>query len=144
MKKIILLATSFLLGMNFSTQAKSLPGEKLTLALTTVEFINVDKDGNITRNQTVHTKKIIPHAKENEQVDKKELIRLAQIAAKKRQSLPKGDNKDATLFNIFDEAADFIDHAKAGIGSVLGSAAGFVSGLVADEAVGIVGGILVP
>jgi hypothetical protein len=146
MKRINLLALSLIFGMNLIIHAESLPGEKFTLVETIVNFTNVDKNGKITRERKVTSKKIIPHTKPGESVDKKELIKLATIA--KQESIEKRKNKENTsdteTLGIFDEVADFIDHAKVGIGSLVGSGVGFVSGLIVDEAVGAVAGVLVP
>lgn len=146
MIKINVLALSLIFGMNLTIHAESLPGEKLTLVETIVNFTNVDKDGKITRERKVTSKKIIPHNKSGEIINKKELIKLATIA--KQESIEKQkkqeNTSDTETLGIFDEVADFIDHAKTGIGNLVGSGVGFVSGLIADEAVGAVAGVLVP
>ena len=142
MKKITLLAISLIIGFNISVKAESLPGEKFTLIETTVNFTNVDKEGKITRERKVTGKKIIPHNKAGESVDKKEIVRLAHIA--KQEQIAKRNPSDTETLGLFDEVADFIDHAKKGVGGLVSSGVGFVTGLIADEAVGVVAGILVP
>ncbi|MDP3533648.1 MAG: hypothetical protein Q8S31_10230 [Alphaproteobacteria bacterium] len=142
MKRTALLVISLVIGFNFFVQAESLPGEKFTLIETTVNFTNVDKDGKITRERKVTGKKIIPHNKPGEPVDKKEIVRLAHIA--KQEQIAKRNPSDTETLGLFDEVADFIDHAKKGVGGLVSSGVGFVTGLIADEAVGAVAGILVP
>lgn len=144
MKKIALLALSLVFGCTFLAQAESLPGEKFTMVDMYVDVTNVDEHGKITRGKKEVIRKIIPHVKEGETVDKEKILELSKIARKEKKETQDKEVTLSFLGDIANQVSDFINAAKGGVGKLAGSAAGLASATVVDAAVGAVAGILVP
>lgn len=109
------------------------PDDIATYVETTVNVMNVDKNGQVTNSKTVRKNQILDHGKQG--FTKEQIMEKVEKA---RKSKP--EDKEVSL-GVTKEATDFINAAKGGVSSLAGSVASTVGGLISGTVTGAIAAI---